>query len=396
MKHFSQRGFFCLFILLFAQQSFAQSNYIEGYVVTLSQDTLRGLIDNKDWERSPKYIKFRKDQAAEPIVYHPGQISAFYLSTNEYYLARSVSIDKSPVDVSRMTPRAQPLVVKDTVFLQASATGKVSLYYYVDESMKEHFYVQKEGSALDELILKRMLNEQNQLIVLERYKGQLSFYLSDCSEAQKAATRVTLQQSKLQKLITDYNVCVGGKGAGTSGNYSRKLEKLAIKPGLIVGYARTALSFRGSYLENIDFSSSKNPVLGASLNIGLLRSLRQWSLHNELLYRPYKLSGIEKIVEEIVFDLSYLKLVTMIRWKYPFGLVRPFVNLGMANSFALVAKSNALEDLRTYEFSLNGGLGAAIKKMSVEVRFERGNGISPFINLQSPTQTIYFILGYQF
>lgn len=394
MKYFFQRSFFCLFIFIVTHQSFAQSNYIEGYVVTLSQDTLRGLIDNKDWERNPKYIRFRKDLTTEPIVYYPWQINSFYLSTNEYYIGRSVSVDKSPVDVSRMTYQAPPLIVRDTLFLQASVVGKVSLYYYVDEGLKEHFYVQKEGIALDELIFKRMLNEQNQVVSSERYKGQLSFYLSDCPDAKKALEKVSFKLSQLQKLIADYNACIGS--TATSGQYAKKLEKLAFRFGLLAGYSSTVIRFRGNNLENIRFNPSQSPLLGVKLNIQLPRNRRQWSIYNELLYRPYRVSDHNQLAKEKYFDLSYLKLVTMARWQYPIGLVRPFVNIGIANSFALASESNCLKDLRTYEQSLNGGIGATIKKISVEARLERGNGVSAYSNLSSPTLTCYMLLGYQF
>ena len=83
--------------------------------------------------------------------------------------------------------------------------------------------------------------------------------------------------------------------------------------------------------------------------------------------------------EEKYFDLSYLKIVTMARWQYPRGLVRPFINLGIANSFALASATNGLKDLRTYEQSLNGGIGVGVKKISVEARLEKEMAYQPIL-----------------
>jgi hypothetical protein len=110
---------------------------------------------------------------------------------------------------------------------------------------------------------------------------------------------------------------------------------------------------------------------------------------------------------------SYLKLNTMFRFKYPVGKVFVFVNAGMSNGYALKETNQILEEkkyyssettresealyvTRLYEQGLIGGLGAKYDKYSFEFRYERGNGMSAMINLNSITTRYLFLIGYKF
>lgn len=110
---------------------------------------------------------------------------------------------------------------------------------------------------------------------------------------------------------------------------------------------------------------------------------------------------------------SYLNLNSMIRFKYPVKKIRIFANAGLSNGVLLketnirkreikyyteelIEYSHAVKGVREMEQRFNLGLGAQLKKISFEFRYELGNGIAQAIQLTSTTKRFYFIFGYRF
>ena len=293
-----------------------------------------------------------------------------------------------------------PVVVVDTVFLRVYAKGAVSLYYYKDENLKNHFYVDKNGSEPEELIRRRSLTEQGQLATVEKYKGQLAFLLSDCPKSAKAAERTPFQLSKLQKLVLDYNACGSGV-ADPSGNYAKQIEKVKWVLGVVGGFTSTKVKFSGfpPSINDLRFEPARSLVVGPSLEIVLPRRRRQYSFYNELIYKPYQTIAPNprlSLPSRFSLDVAYVKIMTTFRWRYASGRVRPFANVGIGNSFAIRAKTNVIQETRSYEQSLVGGAGVTFRRLGAELRYEAGNGTSPYSTLKSPTRSVYLLVGYQF
>jgi hypothetical protein len=115
----------------------------------------------------------------------------------------------------------------------------------------------------------------------------------------------------------------------------------------------------------------------------------------------------------MTFGYAYLKLNNMIRFKYPVGKTFVFINAGMSNGYALKEinqvhsdrkfyssetseDDEALNDTRRYEQGILAGLGAKYHKYSFEFRYEKGNGMSVMLNLNSITNRFLFLFGYKF
>ena len=45
--------FFFLAILFNSNETIAQKNFIEGYIITLKKDTVKGTIDYREWNLNP-------------------------------------------------------------------------------------------------------------------------------------------------------------------------------------------------------------------------------------------------------------------------------------------------------------------------------------------------------
>lgn len=374
----------------------AQSNFVAGYVVTTAGDTLKGYIDNQDWAITPSRVDFKRSAGEALQAYHPHQAASFYIQpTGELFEAKAVSMDKSPTQLSKMIPNAPPVVVQDTVFLKTLIRGKVSLYHYRDEAHKTHYYLQKEARP-EELVLKQGLNDQGELVVTERYRGLLAYYLRDCPSVQKQIAGAPFKGAAFFRLISDYYQCTGNRPEYAEG--VERMEKMKLEAGITGGVVTSSLRIEGGYYGQMDFGFMTVPAAGVSLNLVMPRNLSKWSFYNEVTWKRFVGRNRETPVaagDRYYFDLSYFKLISMVRYRHPGAKVRPYVNAGIANAYALRLETNVMDRPRKYEQSIIGGIGATVNRLSVEARFERGNGMSPFSGVSSATRTFSCLLNYR-
>jgi hypothetical protein len=103
--------------------------------------------------------------------------------------------------------------------------------------------------------------------------------------------------------------------------------------------------------------------------------------------------------EDIFVKAVYLKIITLFRYQINHGVVRPFFECGMSNSFALSHQTSdqyIFKDFRTYEQGLVIGAGARWKSWDTELRFETTNGFTEYVGLKTHFNTWYLQFGYIF
>ncbi len=74
----------------------AQKNFVKGYIVSKTGDTLNGIIDNRDWQKNPAYVLFKESISDEVKKLTPLQIRSFFVSDKgDIYESHKVSMDIS-------------------------------------------------------------------------------------------------------------------------------------------------------------------------------------------------------------------------------------------------------------------------------------------------------------
>jgi hypothetical protein len=251
------------------------------------------------------------------------------------------------------------------------------------------------------------------------YLNQLAVYLNDCPTIQQDFKSLKYARKNLEKLFLTYYECTG-----SSLTFHNKQEKIKTEFGAVAGLTFNNLQFDPSLVysrKELDFSTTASYSVALFADVILARNQGKWSVYNELAFSPYKVEDYHQVYENeneytnytITLGYSYLKLNTMVRFKYPVGKAYVFINAGMSNGYALketnqvVAErkfyssetseeSTLLYVTRLYEQGLLAGLGAKYNKYSFEFRYERGNGMSAMINLNSITTRYLFLIGYKF
>lgn len=402
---------------------FAQEHYHPGYVVNNNGDTVSGFINYQNWNINPDKIFFKERDTTTEIVFTPLDIQSFFVA-DEYYVSATVTIDTAARKLNDLSYSSLPETKTGTVFLLSLIRGSKSLYFLKSALYNENFYILNDNNEFELLVYVRYfmdIDRRSKTVVLENetYKGRLILYLSDCPNILKKANVVNYSAVSLLNLFSYYYEC-----SDKEIKYIKKSDKIKISTGVITGIAQTKLQFSGDLHEdlvNADFPASTDFTLGLNLEIILLRSLGKWSLYNELQYMGYKVEWEymdfhnENYYTETLNKLGfgYIKLNNLIRYKFFSKKFDLFLNGGLSNGL-IISSTNyqlkkelfysvyketgglVLKDLKNIETAFCFGTGCMYKRFSGEVRFEYGNGISPFSDLGSSTTKWYFLLGYRF
>jgi hypothetical protein len=408
-----------VFGILMFNVCFGQENYLQAYIVDHNGDTVHGFIDYRNWGKNPDRILFKNQLTDQPIVHTPLSIRNFCV-VDEVYASAKILNDLSPVITDELEYGKDPNLKPDTIFLQSIVLGKKSLYLYKNTMGKELFYIGQD-TAFTLLEYKRYLNEAEVTTVKEnkRYLNQLAVYLNDCPTIQQDFKSLQYTRKSIEKLFLSYYKCVGSPLT-----FHKKGGSSRTEFGVIAGLTFNNLEFDPALVYNrneMDFSTTASYTLALFANIVLDRNQGKWSLYNELAFSPYKVEDYTTLYYNennytdytMTFGYSYLKLNTMARFKYPVGKAFVFLNAGMSNAYAIhetnqvlaektdgssvtSEKSDALYVTQRYEQGLLAGIGAVYDRYSFECRYERGNGMSAMINLDSKTTRYLFLLGYKF
>jgi len=130
-----------LIILVLPVFSFAQSNFKPGYIVTLKGDTIRGLIDFREWSANPTSIDFKASPTDKTQKYTDQELRYFDITGYESYVQYTGPISMDFTDLDHIGSARDTSQREATVFFKIMQKGNnVVLYSYTDD-IKTRFYI---------------------------------------------------------------------------------------------------------------------------------------------------------------------------------------------------------------------------------------------------------------
>jgi hypothetical protein len=432
MKHLFYFMEAMLLALLCSFNASGQNNFVPGYYINNSGDTIKCDVNFQDWETNPDHLKVRLSNE-ETRVYYPKDIKGFFIPPDSKYFTLNVSMDCTPHTTVDIYAKKEGAVVPDTlVFLQILVSGKMSLYYLRDINGKDHFYVEKSGMKPIELLVKKTLgvndvsgNFTTYISTVNVYKGQLKSLMEDCPSIVERSMQIDYNEHDLVKIISQYN-----EKFGSPENLSvvKSSSKMKFKFGVLAGIDMISIKFAGQETQGLtkaDFPYTLSFIAGGVFQMILPKNLSRVSINNELIVKPYYLKSDEVIINSVLLPNShyeqfysinaiYLKLNTLVRYTFSNWKVQPFLNAGISNGYAVKMETNnhekvvkkgqvtsesdapIIEEYKLYEFGAIFGLGTGFKNFGIEFRYEWSNGMSPYKTLTGNTNTFYLLLSYTF
>lgn len=410
---------FINFIILIAHVSFSQSNYLPGYVISLSGDTLSGFVDYRNWSKNPDEIQFKNQLDGEAIHYTPTDVIEFKVK-NEIYVSGIIDASISPIQTNLLETGPSPHIRVDTTFLQTLILGNKSLYHYKTPEGLDNFYIMKQDSTFDLLVYKKYLVEGGEQASHEnkRYLGQLALYLTDCPAIHTKFSTTSYRDNSLVNLFRYYY-----ENTKQEIRFQKRKEKITTQIGFLAGASITTLEFAsGSFKDivNATYEPSLDFSTGVFFEFVFPRNQGKWSVCTEMLYSSYTAKGTYKEIESvniysnttIEIGYSYLKVNALLRFKYPIGKTYLFFNGGLSRGAAISSTNSKREEWTFYssngvdeEVAVGGarnnergyilGTGLKFNQFSVEARYEKGNGMSSYVGLESITRRYFILIGYR-
>ena len=417
MRHVS---FVITGLLLFSNFSFAQKNFLEGFVVNHDNDTLMGFIDYRNWDYNPTSIRFKYDIKSESTRFSSEDVIAFNVNS-ELYVSALVETEISAANTNVLSIDPNFILQTENVFAHVLVKGPKSLYQVKTSEGVNCFYTKQDNELVLLKYKKYRSKTRDKNIILENNKfiGQLRFYLNDCQNIQSKLNGTSYHKKDLIRLFQYYYNCTS-----TIAEHTKSTEKPKLEVGILVGPTFTSLELKGEEytdITNADFNNSTDFIAGIFLEIVMPKFQQKWSFNNELVYSSYKMTGYyqdyknenEYTNTTTTLGYSYIKMNNALRYNYPLGKMGLFFNAGISNGFAIqeinkqsieskfyssttTIEEEALEFTKKYEFGILLGLGVNFKKLLAEVRYERGNGMSNTNKIKSIATRYHVILSYRF
>jgi hypothetical protein len=314
----------------------------------------------------------------------------------------------------------------EVAFLQSMIKGTKSLYYYKNKIGKDQFYI-KHDTGYELLTYKKYLVPQNggsAVAENKKFLGQLSLYLSDCPTIQSQLKFTEYNKATLLKLFQYYY-----NYTHTGIKFEKTTEKIKTEFGVLGGLAITSLKFKSNtiafnYLTDTKYTTSSNLNAGFFLNVIIPRNNGKLSIYNELNFISYNVKGQYDVYDPLAptdknthtftnFAYSHLKVINMLRYKYPLIKLSLFLGVGISNGFAIsstnyervestfygthtIVESKAIKSNRNYEQGLVFDLGTNFNIFTIQFRFEKGNGMSNEGSLNSTTTKYSLLFGFKF
>jgi hypothetical protein len=393
----------------------AQQNFVPGTLLLRNGDSATGRIDYRKWDASPLQIVFRENGGAEK-TYKPADIKGFrILENDERYLSLAARLDVTNEAVSVISSSEDRDTVTGEHFFRVLVNGPVKLLVFGDAHNREHFALMEKDSVT-QLVRKVTYihdtesGDHGKLKTHYFYRQQLANLTAGCVPQQKLL-RLGYSEAEIRKILQQYVAC---RYPGEQVVLRKEDRQLRTTVGIMGGGSLNFTEFTGTHpLADGKYASKATPVLGIFLDIPISRNRQKFSWNNELVYTSraftsdFMRNGLRYNVD---VNLQYVQIQTMVKYTYPKGNIRPYVNAGVAGAISIGGKDDlkrytevssapmvtekALDGGREFMLPLMAGIGVRYNKLHAEVRWVLPHNISPFLALNSNITSAQLLLRY--
>jgi hypothetical protein len=325
--------------------TFGQSNFVDGIVVNLNKDTLKGTIDYVEWEYNPKKIRFRQGKTLREVIYTPANILSFQiLSKKEYYERAILALQEAPIDIQRIKTyrsmaniNTQLNTVLDTLFLRVIAKGRLNLWELQRDQHFTQYFIQKNKDAIQELVNRQVRihnSDSSGIITLQTYKRQLHILIADCPTLKANLENLDYNRADLLEMVKNYNSC------HKQSSFIKTKERGSTYFSVLAGLTQPRASMNSLYqpfsFETQRMDSSKiSPCIGVSLEHNYGRLSGKLAIGGELKGSFVNLNYIEIVKSS--FEHRYQFSMKSLLWsgngymRYYFttGKIKPYVKAGI-------------------------------------------------------------------
>jgi hypothetical protein len=358
-------------LLLINSLANAQTRWVNGYVVTIQGDTLRGQL--AEVPASSGTLAFRTNGQSAPVDYTPNDVEIIYYSTGVKYQALSL-----------------PAFNIQSRWSEVLSEGKALLY------LVDNRFILNLNNEYHELKSETRTNLEGGKAVQRMtypYKGLLNYLFNDCEKVKQDITSSTLTTQSLRALVNKYNSCFGTVAELNS----LKVSKFRI--GLVAGITARTDKHSGAG-EAVNFLTQNTFQTGSVFLAGIMAQYAVSNRMNITLEVQRYTTATEKTLtsssEDNFVQYSYSSLQVSILPQLDFrseGII-PYAMLGPTLIFMGNNESFRKQDRKippstvvTTEYENFYNPGPAFGLLAgVGLRYQGASRLSPFLQAKTSFQ----------
>ncbi len=288
-----------LLVLLLPLIGNAQYDFREGYIVTTSNDTIRGQINISNTKQSAKFCLFRSNSTATPVKYYPSDLISFKIDTLKLYISHDIILHGNQVQA----------------FLEYMVDGIVDLYYYSD-SYAEHYFIESDG------ILHELTNEvdiipvDGKIMKVESntYKSILKSIMRSTPQIYQEIDNSSFDPDDFIYLCRDFHAwtcpdedCVVYQRRETKLNDSKIRIRFGLSAGPALTRSRLSASFNGKSYKPADRPYPWSSYPTVFLETSYYKQSRQITLSDLTIIPAFSLNISRGWTKSFQLDVTYQK-----------------------------------------------------------------------------------------
>lgn len=380
----------------------AQENNQSGYVITKTNDTIRGYIQNVNINQFTR-CSFKVNKDSKIVDYLPGEIVAYRFGENGKFF------------ISKETPSTSGNKI---LFLEYLIKGKASIYFMRDNT--DHYYIQKEDDKLLELTEPQKItnNAEGNYLTPQKYTGRLKYVLSDCPSIYSEIDALKLYPDQLIKLAKDYHekVCDSEKCIV----FEKKNNPVKFHIGVLAGISYNDFKFNATNYTDDRLGA----FAGCKVEIeNLIYALERITLNTGLIFQYYSTYKFHIDVYQYSYsdftgnqilnlnlNATAFKIPLTVNYMLTQSKVRPYIGGGITNMFFLSQNKDIYikdftdyfgKTIPFYHFGIIGtaGLKYQLKNrhsLFVEFNYEKISNLNVNEVLRMHNQSLSLQAGYMF
>jgi hypothetical protein len=312
-------------------------DFRKGFIVTLKNDTVRGLLSYREGIKAHKVCSFKASPEQEVVRYDPVQLTGYGFVNNAYFLSKTAETKDS---------------TQEQTFLELLVKGRVSLYKY------DYFYfMEKEGDGRLYKIISRDIAFEREGVVYKKksttYVGVVKTLLNDCQELNGDLDNIGFDEKSLARLVEKYNRCMGALPEV----YKAKKSWFRGSVGVVAGVVQSRLHVSSEegwsdYLAGT-YRVSTAPLVGTTFALSSPRINERLSVLVEARFLKSSYT-LEKEIVSVVntqrastsINVSQLHIPVGIRYTFTGQKISPFFAVGFSTAFALSKKGTVKREMQ--------------------------------------------------
>lgn len=309
-----------IFFLAGTVAALSQSNFKEGYIINLQNDTIYGYIDFRIDQSNAVQCRFKSSPDADEEVFQPGSIYGYrFVNEGKFYVSKIVEIDNA----------------KQSYFLEYLLQGIISLYYLPFDN-GHYFFESADGTMIG------ITKEPDQIVDQHfkedtRYRGVLTYVFRDYLPLSGETSKVNFNKASIIEFTKEYHdrVCDTGEQCII---FEHDYKRSFIKVDYTISGGVDLYSIRLYEREILD-AFSLSPVLTVGMSISSPRLLKSlfFNLDGSFsaisvdvdyldIYNYYLRIGYRSLLAKLDAKLEYI---------YDKGRLRPAIGAGISTNLLI-------------------------------------------------------------